>query len=888
MDLTQSKLSRTEWNSIEVPVSQSEKEILKLIDDGFNNVNIKYNSNQSLLSIIKIDKNEEIEAFLYTKYFEEKFKKIKTQYESTNRGVKLDFEIPSISQKTLKKLKKADIIRLDCVDATIQKYREKILEFVQLDLVESMMAAPSDKMKIDKSKEKTEKTKEKTNTQNIKKDTIFAAYSLIQIKKASITNKNKYVACIADNFVQYILKNAETKDFVYKSPEIIEKNMDILKYADKELFSHQKQLFSIVKNQKAAPKLILYTAPTGTGKTLSPIGLTHSFKVIFVCVARHVGLALAKSAISMEKKIAFAFGCETASDIRLHYFAATDCIRNKKSGTIMKIDNSVGDKVEMIICDVKSYLIAMRYMLAFNEEPAIITYWDEPTITMDYDTHDLHEIIHKNWVENKISKMVLSCATLPKEDEIAETIMDFRSKFEGAEIHTIQSYDCRKTISLTNKSGYCVLPHLLFSKYDDLIRSVMHCEENKSLLRYFDLGEIIRFIRYLNENELVDDEYTIESYFGTDVSNISMDSVKCYYLETLKHVKDENWIAIYENMKYTQTPKFGKHGLHKSKSMETAIPTNAPGLKLPDGGGALMRTTSLTYTPSVHSAPLAPLAPSAPSAIPTTKGILLTTEDAHTLTDGPTIFLADDVEKIAKFYIQQSKIPEKIFNGLMEKIERNNVLQKQIDVQQKILEDSLGGEIEKSKKMEREQFNGETHKVMNEIARLREQFNNVNLESVYIPNTKQHQQLWIPNEEMVQNAFVPSIDEGTVKDIMLLDLDNSMKLLLLLGIGVFANHQNIQYIEIMKRLAYNQQLYMIVASSDYIYGTNYQFCHGFIGKDLTLMTQQKIIQALGRIGRNNIQQEYSVRFREDSMLMSLFLPSEKNMEALKMSLLFCE
>jgi hypothetical protein len=163
--------------------------------------------------------------------------------------------------------------------------------------------------------------------------------------------------------------------------------------------------------------------------------------------------------------------------------------------------------------------------------------------------------------------------------------------------------------------------------------------------------------------------------------------------------------------------------------------------------------------------------------------------------------------------------------------------------------------------MEREQFNGETHKVMNEIARLREQCSSVNLEPVYIPNTKHHQQLWIPNEEMVQNAFVPSIDEGTVKDIMLLDLDNSMKLLLLLGIGVFANHQNIQYIEIMKRLAYNQQLYMIVASSDYIYGTNYQFCHGFIGKDLTLMTQQKIIQALGRIGRNNIQQEYSVRFR---------------------------
>ena len=41
------------------------------------------------------------------------------------------------------------------------------------------------------------------------KTTIFAAYSLIQIKKASITNKNKYVATVADNFVNHILKNTK-------------------------------------------------------------------------------------------------------------------------------------------------------------------------------------------------------------------------------------------------------------------------------------------------------------------------------------------------------------------------------------------------------------------------------------------------------------------------------------------------------------------------------------------------------------------------------------------------------------------------------------------------------------------------------------------------------
>jgi hypothetical protein len=108
-----------------------------------------------------------------------------------------------------------------------------------------------------------------------------------------------------------------------------------------------------------------------------------------------------------------------------------------------------------------------------------------------------------------------------------------------------------------------------------------------------------------------------------------------------------------------------------------------------------------------------------------------------------------------------------------------------------------------------------------------------------------------------------------------------------MGIGVFSLDIDKAYMEIMKRLAYNQRLFLIIASSDYIYGTNYQFCHGFIGKDLANMTQQKTIQAIGRIGRNNIQQEYTVRFRDDEVLMRLFRRVERNLEAENMCRLFC-
>jgi hypothetical protein len=75
MDLNQSKLTKDEWNSIETPVSNDEKQILKLISDGFGDVNVKYNNNLSLLSIVKIEFTDEIEAYLYVNYFEETIKK---------------------------------------------------------------------------------------------------------------------------------------------------------------------------------------------------------------------------------------------------------------------------------------------------------------------------------------------------------------------------------------------------------------------------------------------------------------------------------------------------------------------------------------------------------------------------------------------------------------------------------------------------------------------------------------------------------------------------------------------------------------------------------------------------------------------------------------------
>jgi hypothetical protein len=177
-------------------------------------------------------------------------------------------------------------------------------------------------------------------------------------------------------------------------------------------------------------------------------------------------------------------------------------------------------------------------------------------------------------------------------------------------------------------------------------------------------------------------------------------------------------------------------------------------------------------------------------------------------------------------------------------------------------------------------------KMYSEMTVLQEAIKTAELNETFIPNKDLHLKKWAP---LVQGAstFTSNIDDQTIMDIMMLHgIENSWKILLLMGIGVFTKaNTNIAYMEIMKKLADQQRLYLIIASSDYIYGTNYQFCHGYLSKDLSL-TQEKIIQALGRVGRNNIQQDYSVRFRDDAQGRTLFAPEADKIEVRNMNMLF--
>ena len=444
MDLRQTKLSKREWESIEVPINGLEKEILTLIKNGYSNPNYHYNKSLSLLSYMKLvstsdDKKSsdvnKYHIFLYNKYFKNRILELIKKYKMTN--VKVD-----VKEGKNDGLKKADLIRIDNTNKKLSENEDEIYEYILLKCCEKTLA----------------------------KKSINSFYTLTQLVRNTVYNINVYVLDYIKQIIEHVSTNYEGEDIIKNAYDVIEKNDILLKYKDYMLYKHQQDIFR--ECRKSGAKLIFYQAPTATGKTLTPIGLCQGYKVIFVCAAKHVGLQLARACISMEVPIGVAFGCKDSEDVRLHYYAAKEYTINKKSGGIGKVDNTVGDKVQLIVSDVYSYLHAMRYMLAFNKKEDIIMYWDEPTITLDYDYHEFHSILSGNWKENEIPNVILSSATLPSKDEIRDVVASFENKFDTQNIVVIKSYECKKTIPIIDVNGYSVLPHYLYADYDELMKWV--------------------------------------------------------------------------------------------------------------------------------------------------------------------------------------------------------------------------------------------------------------------------------------------------------------------------------------------------------------------------------------------------------------------------------
>lgn len=936
MDLSQVKLNKTEWDSIEIPLRPEELRVVKLIMDGYSDLWIRTNHNTSIASYLRIPSTiDGLDDYLFKEYFEKIVRDIDPTLVPKLRSVKLrKSDIMKIN------LNKADNI------AMFNVYESKLLELVR-SICKSY--ADSRPFHID----------------------YFTLYTL---RRNLVPRMNDHVVACIDTILERHAEAVTVSSLVLDAHNVIEKNKMLIHNEDTTLYSHQRDMFQLLQNPEMTDRiasyleaqktlksaeedlvtaeqgddddvfyeaendrdiaranvtafetpsrsnLVLYTAPTGTGKTLTPLALSQGYTVLFVCAARHVGLALAKSAISVGRKVAFAFGCESADDIRLHYAAASVYSINPRNGKIWKVDNSAGEKVQIMICDVKSYLCAMYYMRAFNPIDNLLTFWDEPTIGLDVEDHPLHEHIHALWRDNIVPNMVLSSATLPTAAEISDTVSNFETRFSDDNVTrttTISSHDCKKTIPLIDKAGFSVMPHYLSKEDYDMARaSAQHCLANPTLLRYLDLEECVRFIDHAESNSYVGARHLISRRF-TELSDVTMTNVKLHYVNTVINIIPGCWGGMCLGLRISRKPKLlVNSSLDKTGSRLSKSHSIGPGSTVFSSAQTSAFTTmrggdKLTRTESVTPAMSEPMVPvTNPGSNP---GLYITTKDAYTLTDGPTLFLTDDLEKIAKFYLKQSYIPASTLSVILERIDFNNELSERLaDVEQRLdtLTDKLdaatsnadpvgqkGSKSRGDKSTKKSAGSGssssrDTDDSRTTLGKLSQERNmlygmikSIELDEIFVPNKVPHAARWAETPE-TNNGFTSDISNDVICQIMAIDgVNDTWKILLLMGIGVFANHNSQSYTEIMKRMADEQRLYLIIASSDYIYGTNYQFCHGYLGKDVAL-TQQKAIQSIGRVGRNNIQQTYSVRLRDDAQSTLLLMPSENNIEVHNMNQLF--
>ena len=641
------------------------------------------------------------------------------------------------------------------------------------------------------------------------------------------------------NIVSEIINNnIDNIDFhlIIKNISLFYEHNNIFDYKTLSLYQHQKDILNVFKKGKNNPKFVFYCAPTSSGKTLTPIALSEKYKVIFICASKHIGLSLAKSSFNIKRKIGFAFGCNIEENIRLNYNAVNSYITTKYGKQIP--NHKDGTNVELMICDVLSYESAMNYMSEFHDINDIIFFWDEPTIGLDVKESNLHKVIQKNWNINIIPNIVFSCATLPKEEQVQDIISNAKMKFHNLEFTYIESVDQVSNIRLYDINGDIIIPHNHFDDYNKMIEFLNY--HGTKYYKFYDCNECAKFLLFL------DKEYSnnyIQSNFCL-LHDISTYKIKEVYISALLEIGHEKW----KNVKDAYQMKKTNHGNKEHV------------------------------------------------------GIDLTTKNACTLTNGPTLFISDNVENVCKYLLKKANLDINTINNIENKIEKNRTTLKILLQMKKDYEDKIESFKDCDNIMTNMRFPPEVIELYNKIEKKQNELISLSLDNIYKPNTRTHYKKWnlqpdINYEE--SDVFSASLNDEDIKEIVeLYNIKTLYKLMMMMGIGVFSNNimkeeenKNIQednnkYIETMKGLAEQKSLYLIIANSDYIYGTNYQFSHCYLSKDMKTLTQEKIIQCIGRIGRQEKNKHFSFRFRTQEHIDTFYGVNENSIEAENMNRLF--
>jgi hypothetical protein len=811
--LQQTKLTEEEWKQLEEPI-QNEKEILilNMIQNGYSDNNVNYQTHMTLNHYLKLDKKFDHEIF------DGLLKGILRSYNKKNV-----LDIDGILRKQLKKVKMSSSEKIK-----LENSFNLLKDGLNDNIVEYKML-----YEIKKFSKLLYKGK---SVQNDKK-ALLHFVNIFVLHCVFKEELNTRLLEVVGKVICEQLSNVNSQ-MVMKHISLLYEHNQIFDYNTLELYQHQKDIFNIFRQDRNEPKFVFYCAPTSSGKTLTPIALSQDYKVIFICASKHIGLSLAKSSFHMKRKIGFAFGCTSQENIRLNY-NAVHSYTTTKSGR--KIPNHTdGTNVELMICDVLSYESAMNYMKQYNATNNIILFWDEPTIGLDVRESNLHDIIKKNWQINEIPNIVFSCATLPKEHQISTVIERAKDKFKGLQFSYIESVDQISNIRLYDIDGNVIIPHDHFDDYEKLCTFLNY--HGTKYYKFFDCNECAKFLLFIDKEFSYD---CVQSNFSL-LEDISTYKIKEVYVSILLEIGNDKWNKI--------------KGLYQEKKTKTNRDNKE------------------------HV------------------GIDLTTKHSCTVTNGPTLFVSDNVENVCKYLLMKANLDKNTLSGIESKIDKNRKILKNLIQMKNDYEDKIECYKDCDKIMTDMRFPPEVIELHNKIEKTQSEILSLSLDNIYKPNTRSHYKKWCLEPELTyedSDIFSSSLSDEDIKEIIeLYNIKTLYKLMMMMGIGVFSNsimketenktvqEDNNKYIETMKGLAEQKSLYLIIANSDYIYGTNYQFSHCYLSKDMKNLTQEKIIQCIGRIGRQEKNKHFSFRFRTQEHIDTFYSVVEDSIEVDNMNRLF--
>ena len=191
MNLNQTKLTKSEWDSIEIPVSSDETEILKMIVNGSSNVNIRYNNNESLFTFLKIEYSKQMEDYIFNKYLLNRAQEIIKQYDAS-------FIKTNVSSNP--KIKKADLIRVN-KNAETNLEKHKLYEYVLLEHADKTL---------------------KYRNKNVKKME-FHYYTLYKLLRNDVKYINRHIIDISNSILTHLQAELNLSNIIYNAVDYIEK-----------------------------------------------------------------------------------------------------------------------------------------------------------------------------------------------------------------------------------------------------------------------------------------------------------------------------------------------------------------------------------------------------------------------------------------------------------------------------------------------------------------------------------------------------------------------------------------------------------------------------------------------------------------------------------------